>query len=389
MAQFPIDQFSAIPTPFYYYDTELLQETIQTVVRESKAAGGDKFKVHYAVKANANPAVLKAVADASLGADCVSGGEILAALQAGIPAEKIVFAGVGKTDAEILTALESGIGAFNVESLPELENISAIASRMNRTANVAIRVNPDIDAHTHHYITTGLQENKFGIDLRQLPDLLSRLPRFSNINFVGLHFHIGSQITDLTPYAILSQRINSLVTDLTAKGITIKSINVGGGLGIDYDNPDGNPIAPFKEYFTIFAENLRLPQGTEVHFELGRAIVAQCGSLISRVLYVKEGIGKRFAILDAGMTDLIRPALYQAYHKIDNITSPSAPDETYDIVGPICESSDVFGADRCLPRLHRGDMVAIRSAGAYGEVMASQYNLRPLPPTVLSHNPLA
>lgn len=384
MTRFPIKRFESIPTPFYYYDLELLADTIDTVKKAAYAAGGELFKVHYALKANSNPAVLRPIAEAGFGADCVSGGEVLAALRAGVAAEKIVFAGVGKTDAEITLGLKAGIGAFNVESEEELAVIDSLARSLGLKADVALRVNPNIDAHTHHYITTGLQENKFGIDMRVLPTLIAEARTMKGINLIGLHFHIGSQITDLTPYRILCERINSLVSALSEKGIALKSVNVGGGLGIDYDAPEMNPIAPFSEYFTIFAENLRLPKGTEVHFELGRSIVAQCGSLISRVLYVKHGIDRRFAILDAGMTDLLRPALYQAYHKIVNISDPDAKTETYDIVGPICESSDVFGTDRALPALRRGSLVAVLSAGAYGEAMSSGYNLRPLPQAVSS-----
>lgn len=384
MTKFPIEQFSKLTTPFYYYDLALLDATIAEALGQARRAGGDLFKVHYAVKANANADILRRVALAGMGADCVSGGEVEAALRAGIPAHKIVLAGVGKTDDEITLAVTAGIGALNVESMPELECISEIATRLGMTANVALRVNPNIDAHTHHYITTGLDENKFGIDLRHLPAVIDAATTLSGIRLVGLHFHIGSQITDLTPFAILSERINGLVGDLASKGIDLRTINVGGGLGIDYDNPEENFMPRFQEYFTIFAENLKLPEGTEVHFELGRAIVGQCGSLISRVLYIKEGVDRKFAILDSGMTDLIRPALYEAYHKIVNITSPDRVTDVYDIVGPICESSDVFGTDRSLPQLQRGDMVAILSSGAYGEAMASQYNLRSLPATVLS-----
>ncbi len=330
------------------------------------------------MKANANPAVLKEVKEAGLGVDTVSGGEIAAAVAAGFAPEKIVFAGVGKTDAEIELALNTGIGNFNVESLPELEVISEIATRMGKTARVALRVNPNIDAHTHHYITTGLAENKFGINLEQLDEVIDRCMTLPSVEFVGLHFHIGSQITDNTPFAILSERINKLQEQIEEKGITLKSINVGGGLGIDYEDPDANPVPDFKSYFDVFEKNLKLRPGQELHFELGRAIVAQCGSLITKVLYVKKGTTKQFAIVDAGMTDLIRPALYQAYHKIDNITSDGEVDK-YDVVGPICESSDVFEEDAMLPMVKRGDLLALRSAGAYGEIMASRYNLRRLP----------
>lgn len=385
---FPIRQFNAIPTPFYFYDLQLLDATLAEINSAAREAGGDKFCVHYAIKANANPVVLNRIAQAGLGADCVSMGEIIAALSAGIDHSKIVFAGVGKTDEEIIQGLKAGIAAFNIESIPEIENIQRLAAREGTTAHIAIRVNPDIDAHTHHYITTGLAENKFGIDRRALPEVIKLVSEAENLKLVGLHFHIGSQITDFTPFKILSERINTLVDQLAAEGIELETINVGGGLGIDYDNPDANPIPDFKLYFQTFADNLKLPAHIKVHFELGRAVVAQCGSLITRVLYVKEGFEKKFVIVDAGMSDLIRPALYEAYHAIENITNTNtnpATAQTYDIAGPICESSDVFGTDRTLPTVNRGNLLAIRSAGAYGEVMASHYNLRSLPPAVFSN----
>lgn len=380
---FPIDHFASVQTPFYYYDLHLLDETLQAVTEASDVPG---YCVHYAVKANANPEVMRRIAAAGLGADTVSIGEIQAAVSAGFPTPKIVFAGVGKTDTEIRTALELGIGCFNVESAEELEVIEEIAASMSVKAPVALRVNPDIDAHTHHYITTGLAENKFGIAREVLPRLVKKCLESDNLSFKGLHCHIGSQITDLTPYKILCERILEIEKELEEKfpGIVIPSLNVGGGLGIDYDNPDENPIPDFKSYFDIFKENLPLKPGQQLHFELGRAIVAQCGSLICKVVFVKEGLGKRFVILDGGMAALIRPALYQAHHKIENISSTSEQMETYDVVGPICESSDTFGVDELLPLTRRGDYIAIRSAGAYGEVMASCYNCRPLPGSLYS-----
>lgn len=375
---FPVDIFRGAETPFYYYDLNLLRSTLNAL---NESLPSDSFKVHYAMKANANPAILNEVLKAGLGVDSVSGGEIKAAVAAGFDPKKIVFAGVGKTDEEIKFALEVGIGNFNVESVPELEVIAEIAKSMDKKTRVAIRVNPNIDAHTHHYITTGLAENKFGINLEHLDSVLDLCMKLESVELVGLHFHIGSQITDNTPFAILSERINDLQTRLEEKGVKLKSINVGGGLGIDYENPDANPIPDFKDYFNVFAKNLILREGQELHFELGRAIVAQCGSLITKVLYVKKGTTKQFAIVDAGMTDLIRPALYQAYHKIDALNSHGEP-EKYDVVGPICESSDVFQEDAILPEVRRGDLLAIRSAGAYGEIMASQYNLRRLPGSI-------
>lgn len=376
---FPIEKLLSVETPYYYYDLNLLHLTLETLKKESSFPG---FCVHYAVKANANPEILRIIAAAGLGADTVSLGEIKAALAAGFPAVKIVFAGVGKTDAEIRYALETGIGCLNVESEEELTVIAAMAEEMHLKAPVALRVNPEIDAHTHHYITTGLAENKFGIDLSMLPRLLSFCCESDAIDFKGLHFHIGSQVTDLTPYKILCERINALQQKYP--DVKFDSINVGGGLGIDYDDPDSNPLPRFKEYFNIFHENLKLRPGQTLHFELGRAVVAQCGSLITRVVFVKQGVEKKFVIVDGGMTALIRPALYQAHHKVQNLTSQSKELEKYDVVGPICESSDTFGVDELLPVTRRGDLIAFRSAGAYGEVMASGYNCRPLPTSLCS-----
>ncbi len=374
--QFPIERFRELSTPFYYYDTELLEATL-SVVRQTSAQ--PDFKVYYAVKANANPEILLRIASAGLGADTVSGGEIRRAIECGFPPESIVFAGVGKSDTEIEYALQSGIGCLNVESAEELDVIIEIAGRMGVVAPVALRVNPEIDAHTHHYITTGIAENKFGIALEMFDRIALKCNESPSIDFRGLHFHIGSQITSMSPYKELCKRVNRIVSHLKESGITVRTINVGGGLGIDYDSPDSNPIPDFKNYFDTFRKNIALEPGQELHFELGRSIVAQCGSLISRVLYVKKGVGKQFVIVDAGMTDLIRPALYQAHHKIENITPRSGVTDVYDVVGPICESSDTFGTDERLPQTQRGDMIAMRSAGAYGEIMASQYNCRQLP----------
>lgn len=373
---FPIERFKEIETPFYYYDTDLLRQTLAVINREAGKHEG--FCVHYAIKANANPKVLNVIAQAGLGADCVSGGEIAASLAAGFPARKIVYAGVGKADWEINLGLDRGILCFNVESIAELEIINELAAARGKKARVAFRINPDVGAHTHSKITTGLAENKFGIAMRDMEDVIEQAQGMANVEFVGLHFHIGSQILDMGDFAALCNRINDLQDQLEKKKIRIESINVGGGLGIDYTHPNRVPIPDFKLYFDTYARHLRLRPGQTLHFELGRSVVAQCGSLITRTLYVKQGAAKQFAIVDAGMTDLIRPALYQAYHKIENISS-DGPLSTYDVVGPICESSDVFGKSVDLNETHRGDLIAIRSAGAYGEIMASQYNCRKLP----------
>lgn len=374
--QFPISQFKHLRTPFYYYNVGLLRQTLQAIREEANKHEG--FVVHYAVKANANPKLLRIIREAGLGADCVSGGEIEAAVRAGFPGSKIVYAGVGKSDWEINLGLDYDIFCFNVESIPELEVINELAAARHKVARVAFRLNPNVGAHTHANITTGLAENKFGIDMRDMLTVIERAMAMPNIKVVGLHFHIGSQILDMGDFQALCNRINELQIELDRHRITVEHINVGGGLGIDYQHPNRVPLPDFKAYFETYAKKLKLRPGQTLHFELGRAVVAQCGSLIARTLYIKEGAVKKFCILDAGFTDLIRPALYQAYHKIENISSDE-PIEAYDVVGPICESTDVFAKQTDLNRAHRGDFIAIRSAGAYGEIMASQYNCRQLP----------
>ena len=374
MANFPLERFASIETPFYYYDMDLLRSTLSEAASVSGRYG---YKVHYAVKANANSEILDEVRRAGLGVDCVSGNEIKAALRSGFDPSGIVFAGVGKTDREIVTALKAGISCFNVESAAELEVIDELAGIMGVKADVAFRGNPKVNAHTHHYITTGLEENKFGIGLWELESIIAKAEQLPNVNLEGLHFHIGSQILEMGPFRELCNRINGIQKDLEARRISIRSINVGGGLGIDYIRPDENPVPDFESYFGTFAKYLELREGQELHFELGRALVAQCGTLITKVSYVKEGQHKKFAIVDAGMNDLIRPALYQAYHKIENLSS-DGPEDRYDVVGPVCESSDCFGKEVQLPQTSRGDLLAIRSAGAYGQIMAMRYNLRDL-----------
>ncbi|MBR6263400.1 MAG: diaminopimelate decarboxylase [Prevotella sp.] len=374
--KFPIDKFQEIDTPFYYYDTQLLRQTLNAIKAEVSKHEG--FVVHYAIKANANPKVLNIIAQSGLGADCVSGGEIKASLSAGFPANKIVYAGVGKADWEINLGLDKNIFCFNVESIAELEVIEELASIRNKKARVALRINPDVGAHTHSNITTGLAENKFGIAMRDMENVIDVMSTMPHVEFIGLHFHIGSQILNMGDFVSLCNRINDLQKQLIRKRIVVPNINVGGGLGIDYTHPNRVAIPDFKSYFDTYARHLNLSHGQTLHFELGRAVVAQCGSLITRTLYVKQGTAKQFAIVDAGMTDLIRPALYQAYHKIENITS-DGPIATYDVVGPICESSDVFGKSVDLNETRRGDLIALRSSGAYGEIMASQYNCRKLP----------
>ena len=380
---FPISKFRELETPFYYYDTQLLRDTLTCVNNEAKKY--EKYIVHYAVKANANPKLLSIIRENGLGADCVSGGEIRAAIQAGFPSSKIVYAGVGKADCEINLGLEHNIFCFNVESVPELEVINELAGAKEKVASVALRINPNVGAHTHANITTGLKENKFGINLEDLDTVLDKVEALPNVKLMGLHFHIGSQILDMGDFIGLCNRVNEIQEHMYNRRIIVEHINVGGGLGIDYQHPNRQAIPDFAEYFATFHKHLKLRPQQSLHFELGRSIVAQCGSLIGKTLYVKQGANKQFAILDAGMTDLIRPALYQAYHKIENITSEE-PIEKYDVVGPICESSDVFGKAVDLNKVKRGDLIALRSAGAYGEIMASGYNCRPLPKGYISED---
>ena len=374
--KFPIDRFQEVETPFYYYDTALLRQTLQTINEE--AGKHDGFVVHYAIKANANRKVLRIISQAGLGADCVSGGEIRRCLDNGFQAKKIVYAGVGKADWEINLGLDRNIFCFNVESIAELEVINELAKKKGKVARICFRINPDVGAHTNAKITTGLAENKFGIAMQDMLPAIDEAAKMSNIEFIGLHFHIGSQILDMGDFEALCNRINDIQDELEKKHIRVENINVGGGLGIDYQHPNRVPIPDFKDYFDTYARHLKLRPGQKLHFELGRAVVGQMGSLITRCLYVKQGSAKQFVIVDAGMTDLIRPALYQAYHKIENITSDEKT-ATYDVVGPICESSDVFAKAVDLNTTHRGDLLAVRSAGAYGEIMASQYNCRKLP----------
>lgn len=377
----PLNFLKQHDTPFYFYDMDLLRTTIGHI---NALTAGRNIVVHYAVKANGNPRILKEIADAGLGADLVSGGELGAAVKAGFKPHMMAFAGVGKTDREIELGLKHEIGCFNVESIPELDVINHIACRMGKVAHVALRVNPDIDAHTHRFITTATAENKFGIAIEDLPQVVKHARELEGINLKGLHFHLGSQLTIMKPYEMLCEKVNKLLDDLEAQGIALDIINMGGGLGIDYDNPEAHPVAHFEAFFSTICNGLNLRQHQQLHFELGRSVVAQCGSLISRVTYVKENRNKRFVILDAGMTDLIRPALYEAHHKIENLTSQADECYPYDVVGPVCESTDTFAHQCSLPATSRGDIIAIRSAGAYGESMASTYNMRSLPGAVFS-----
>lgn len=375
------EKLREIQTPCYYYNIELLKKTLEKINTESEKYPA--FHVHYAIKANANPVLLQIISSYGIGADCVSGNEIQRALECDFPADKIVYAGVGKSDAEIEIALQNDIFCFNSESLPEIRVINEIAGRMHKKARIALRINPNVDAHTHHYITTGIEENKFGIYLYDLNHVIEETLQQPHIELIGLHFHIGSQITDMNVFRSLCLKVNEIQQQLQNKGIRLPHINFGGGLGTEYNTPYGEPIADFENYFSTFARFYEPLPHQQIHFELGRSVIAHCGDLIAKVLYVKEGRNKKFAILDAGMNDLLRPALYQAFHKIENISS-DGPEEKYDVVGPICESSDCFGKDVSLNEVSRGDLIVIHTAGAYGETMSSRYNLRDLPQTYFS-----
>lgn len=368
-----ISQFRDHTTPFYFYDLDVLKQTLQQIDKHGIRKG---YHVHFALKANHQPRILEEIRKAGLGADCVSGGEVQRALDCGFEPHQIAFAGVGKRDSEINLGLDHDIFCFNCESVQELQVINELAEAKDCTARVALRINPNVDAKTHKYITTGLDENKFGINEEDLPLIFELLPTLKHIDLIGIHFHIGSQIEELKPFRELCDRANSLNQVFSDKGIQLKVINVGGGYGINYADPDGNAIPDFEHFFGLFDEHLNLRDDQELHFELGRSVTGQCGSLITEVLYTKHGRQKNFAIIDAGMTELIRPALYQAKHSIQLLTPTSTETDTYDVVGPICESSDTFRTDLEFPKLERGNLLAIRSCGAYGEVMKSQYNLR-------------
>lgn len=376
MKNFPHTQLSdvlgSIETPFYLYDIDLLNRTLAAA---KEAADKRGYFIHYAIKANNNQPILSAIRHAGFGIDCVSGNEVSKALEMGFSPSVIDFAGIGKTDEEIVTALNAGIFSLNVESIEELEVINLLAQQLGVTANVSLRINPNIDAHTHKNITTGLSENKFGLDLTVLPQLVDRISSFEHVSIKGLHFHLGSQITDLEVFKELAVKASQLHHYFQRQGFSFEHINMGGGLGISYENPQSEAIPDFEAFFAVFQDNLKLPEGVKVHFELGRSLVAQCGILVAKVVFVKKGLTKKFLILDGGMTDLIRPALYQAFHLTENITRDEDA-ETYDVVGPICESTDCFGEDVQLSGSYRGDLIAIYSTGAYGQVMSSKYNMR-------------
>ena len=381
-----IEQLEKIKTPFYYYDIDLLRRSVDCVSMLSKK---HNIEVHYAIKANVDERILRYISSKGIGADCVSGNEVKHAVECGFKPEKIVYAGVGKTDDEIFESMEIGIGTFNCESLQEIYVINEMGRKYGKHINISVRINPNIDAHTHRYVTTGLYENKFGISNHEFDSLLDLLKKCTNIHCSGLHFHIGSQITRVSDvFKLECLRVNEIVKEFERRGLKVEDIDLGGGLGVDYENPDENEIPPFEEWFKTISENIQRRPEQTIHIEPGRSLVAQCGTLLTKVLFVKRGETKNFLILDAGMNDLIRPALYGAYHKIENLSAKERPyfpeNQAYDIVGPVCESSDVWGAGRFLPLSVRGDLMAIRSAGAYGQVMANRYNMKDYAQTVYS-----
>lgn len=375
-----ISALQKFKTPYFFYDLDVLRNTLEEVKKHAISKG---YHVHFALKANNQTRILKVIKEAGLGADCVSGGEVQRAIDAGFSPDEIAFAGVGKSDEEIELGLKHDIFCFNCESPQELDVLNELVGKHNKKARVALRLNPNVEADTHKYITTGLNENKFGINESDLDNVLKKFPDLKNLELIGIHFHIGSQIEKFTPFEELCSKANALNNYIEDKGFKLTVINVGGGFGINYDHPNDNAIPDFERFFGLFEANIKLKEHQGLHFELGRSVVGQSGSLITRVLYTKEGRAKNFAIVDAGMTELIRPALYQAKHRVDVLTSEK-PEKTYDVVGPICESSDTFRKDISIPEVQRGDLVAIRSAGAYGEVMRSAYNLREANPSVFS-----
>ena len=365
--------FKSIQTPFYYYDLDLLRKTLKAL---SKELDTKSFKVHYAIKANANNIILEIIKNHGLGIDAVSGNEIKKSLEIGYSNKDIVFAGVGKTDVDINYAINNEIACFNCESVEELEVINTLSLKLNKTSNVSLRLNPNIVSDTHKKITTGTEKNKFGIDINDLHNVLIKMNDLSNLKLSGIHFHLGSQITNINVFKKLSQIANKTNKRIYEYGILLNHINVGGGLSIDYLNPQKNPLSNFKDYFNIYKENIKLMKNQKLYFELGRSLVGQSGFLISKALFTKKSYKRNFIILDAGMSELIRPSLYNSYHKILNITSKEMINKKYDVVGPICESSDVFIKNLKLPTSKRGDLFCIYSSGAYGETMSSNYNLR-------------
>ncbi len=366
-----VKRFINLSTPFYYYDLDILEKNLLNLKNTLKPFN----KVHFSVKSNTNPRILSVIKNFNLGIDAVSANEIKHCINLGFNPKDIVFAGVGKSDEEIEYGIINNISYFNVESLQEIEVIDSISKKFSKKTTVSIRINPNIKSETHKKIQTGSSDDKFGIDLNDISHI-PKLRKLENINITGLHFHIGSQIINLKPFHDLCKISNEILNYLRENDIKIKNINVGGGLGIDYEYPENNLLSNFKEFINLFNNEIRLDKNQSIHFELGRSIVGQCGFLISKILYSKKSYDKNFLILDSGMNNLIRPALYNSKHKISNLTSKNSDHLNYDVAGPICESSDTFAKDYRLVKSIRGDLIAIHSCGAYAESMSSNYNLR-------------
>lgn len=369
-----------VGTPFYLYSEQKLRDNFKSFADAVKPL--KKATVCFAVKSNFNPTILKILAGMGAGVDIVSGGELELALQAGVPADKIVFSGVGKTRAELTAAITAGIKQINAESESEIRLINEIAIGLNKTASVGIRVNPDVDARTHEKITTGKKENKFGIDWNDARRLFLSAEQFKGISLHGIEVHVGSQILELSPFREAFVKTKKMLNDLKEHGVSIQTVDVGGGLGVAYKTDESAPSP--ADYIAVLQDVLGDFDG-EFVFEPGRCISGDAGVLVASVVRVKQTGDKRFAVLDAGMSDLVRPAMYDAYHNIEAVKGGKAS-ERYDVVGPICESADIFGKDRMLPELNEGDLIAIETAGAYGAAMASNYNGRPLIAEVLADN---
>lgn len=374
-------QLREYETPFYLYDINLLRQTLESVVYESNKYN---YKVHYAIKANNDDYLLSIIKEYGIGIDCASGNEVRKAIEMGFDPKSVVYAGVGKRDKEIRYAIEQGILAINCESIEELQVVNQIAGEMGVKAEVGLRVNPDIDPKTNHCIDTGQADSKFGIAYDEIIENAELIKELSNINIIGIHIHIGSQIRELHVFENMCNKANAIVNKLESLGFSFRIVDVGGGLGINYDVPENEPIPNFASLFAIVHEYLNV-EGKEVHFEFGRSIVGECGELITSVLFNKTtATGRRLLIIDASMTELIRPMLYGSYHNIENITSTEEACKKYTVVGTACESTDMFDENVSLKKSKRGDLLAIKSAGAYGRSMASQYNMHDLPKAVYS-----
>jgi diaminopimelate decarboxylase len=363
-------------TPLYVYSRRAIEDAYRAY---AEAFAPVPHRICYALKANGTGALLRVLAGLGAGADIVSGLELKAARRAGFTPDRIVFSGVGKTDEEIALGVTEGIGEFNAESEDEIARIDAAACRAGRRVDLTLRVNPDIDAQSHPYISTGLRENKFGVDIALAPAILERTRARQGVEIVGLQSHIGSQIRSLDPLKEAVAALADLSSRMRSAGFRLRVIDIGGGLGVNYEEGSGPDVAAFASAVLPILK----PLGLTVLLEPGRSLVARAGVLVARVLYTKENHGKRFVIVDAGMNDLLRPALYKAHHRVEPVVSSGRPTDRVDVVGPVCETADCFARDRDLEPVAPGDLVAIRDAGAYGYSMASNYNMRPRPAEVL------